>query len=110
MGSPSNEEMPTLAKLSKDEIVEANECEVGKARDTVENIKVSDVPSDINEGELLAIASRYDFASEYELVRPGSDMRANTPLDDDEFMMLYEESLHSGIQFPLFEPLKSFFN
>ncbi|KDP36682.1 hypothetical protein JCGZ_07900 [Jatropha curcas] len=66
MGSPSNEEMPTLAKLSKDEIMEANEYE----------------------GELLAITSRYDFASEYELVCPGSDMQANTPLDDDESMML----------------------
>ncbi|KDP39781.1 hypothetical protein JCGZ_04940 [Jatropha curcas] len=88
MGSHSDEEMPTLAELSKDEIVEANEAE----------------------GELLAIASKYDLAPEYELVRVGLDMRANIPLDDDESMMLYEESLHSGVRFPLFGPLKSFFN
>ncbi|KDP24240.1 hypothetical protein JCGZ_26645 [Jatropha curcas] len=75
MGSTSDEEMATLAKLSEDEIVAANETEV-----------------------------------EYKLVHPEPDIRANTPLDNDESMILYEKSLSFGVQFPLSVPLNSFFN
>ncbi|KDP32918.1 hypothetical protein JCGZ_13699 [Jatropha curcas] len=110
MGSSSDKEMPTLAKLFEDEIIETNEAKGGEARDRAENIRVSDVPSDISEGELLAVSIKYDLGSEYKLTRPRLNVRANAPLDDEESMILYEEDLHSGVWFPLSEPLRSFFN
>ncbi|KDP43107.1 hypothetical protein JCGZ_27056 [Jatropha curcas] len=110
MGSSNDEEMPTLAELSEDEIIEANEVEEGEARDRAKNIRISAVSSDISEGELLAIYIKYDLDLDYKLTCPGPDVRANAPLDDEESMILYEEHLRFGVRFPLSEPLRSFFN
>ncbi|KDP42109.1 hypothetical protein JCGZ_01897 [Jatropha curcas] len=110
MVSSSDEEMPSLAQLYQEEIIEANEAEGGKAMVRVENIRVFDVPSDISEGELLVVSTKYDLGSEYKLTRPGLDVQANTPLDDEESMILYDEDLRSRVRFPLSEPLRSFFN
>ncbi|KDP43271.1 hypothetical protein JCGZ_22823 [Jatropha curcas] len=60
----------TLAEHSEDEIVEANESEVGEANGRLENINVTDVPSDISEGELHTIVSKYDLAPDYKLFVP----------------------------------------
>ncbi|KDP43355.1 hypothetical protein JCGZ_25460 [Jatropha curcas] len=82
---------------------------VGEVRGRKENVWIVDVPSDIDEGELLDICFTYNLSLEYKLIRPSESMRVTEPLDEDSIMM-YEESFRSGVRFPLSEPLKLFFN
>ncbi|KDP30036.1 hypothetical protein JCGZ_18612 [Jatropha curcas] len=62
-----------------------------RAKSRNENVKVADIPSDIDEGELLDISSMYGGSLECKLVCPSEFMRVNEPLDNDS-MMLYKES------------------
>ncbi|KDP39841.1 hypothetical protein JCGZ_04186 [Jatropha curcas] len=62
MGSSGDEDVQVLLDQSEDKNAEATEFGVGEARGRKENIRIVDVPSDIDEGELLDICSMYDIA------------------------------------------------
>ncbi|KDP21748.1 hypothetical protein JCGZ_03378 [Jatropha curcas] len=82
---------------------------VGEAKGRKENVRIANIPLDIDEGELLDVCFTYNLSPDYKLIRPSEVMRVTEPLDGDSITM-YEESFRSGVRFPLSEPLKSFFN
>ncbi|KDP30429.1 hypothetical protein JCGZ_16668 [Jatropha curcas] len=98
-----------LHDQSGDEHTGDIDSEVGEVRGRKENIRIVDVSSDIDDGELLDVCFTYNLSPKYKLIHPSEGIRVTEPLDGDSIMM-YEESFRSGVQFPLSEPLKSFFN
>ncbi|KDP23042.1 hypothetical protein JCGZ_00507 [Jatropha curcas] len=106
MGSSSDEDVQVLIEQSEGKAVEFR---VREAKGRRENVRIADVPSNINEGEFLDVCSMYNIMPEYKLARPSKYTRANEPLDS-ESIMLYEEDFQSRVRLPLSEPLKSFFS
>ncbi|KDP44320.1 hypothetical protein JCGZ_19187 [Jatropha curcas] len=109
MGLASEKDVQVLFDQSDDEDNEVVESGTSGVKSYKANVRIADVPSDIDEGELLNISSMYGVALEYKLVHPFEHLRVNKPLDNDS-MMLYEESFRSGFWLPLSKPSKSFFN
>ncbi|KDP31167.1 hypothetical protein JCGZ_11543 [Jatropha curcas] len=108
-GSPGGEDIQGLFDRPDDDHVKEEDSGVGEARGGKENVRVADMPSSIDEGELLDISLVYQIPLEYQLIRPKEQMRITEPLDKNSIMM-YEESFRSGVRLFLSESLKSFFN
>ncbi|KDP24981.1 hypothetical protein JCGZ_24319 [Jatropha curcas] len=66
-GSSSDEDIQVLIDQSEDENAEAIDSGVDEVKGRKEKIRIADVPSDIDEGELLDICSMYDVTPEYKL-------------------------------------------
>ncbi|KDP29477.1 hypothetical protein JCGZ_19306 [Jatropha curcas] len=73
-----------------------------------ENIKIVDILSDTDEGELLDVSYMYNILPKYSLVCSSKYIMANRLLDSDS-MMLYEEDIYLGVWLYLSNPLISFF-
>ncbi|KDP27455.1 hypothetical protein JCGZ_19816 [Jatropha curcas] len=103
MGLSRDEDVQVVLEYYEDEFIESG---VSKAKGRKENVRIADVTSDIDEGELLDICCLYDISLEYKLARPSEYMRVNEPLNIDS-IMLYEEDFRSRVWLPFFEPLNS---
>ncbi|KDP23794.1 hypothetical protein JCGZ_00126 [Jatropha curcas] len=75
MGLASEEDVQVLFDQFKEEDTEVVESRTSGAKPWKENIRIIDVPLNIDEGELLDISSMYGVAPKYKLIRPFEYMR-----------------------------------
>ncbi|KDP46142.1 hypothetical protein JCGZ_06653 [Jatropha curcas] len=112
--SSASEEVQILVENSDSVSTDQEDTELhedGRSNDKVRkaNIKTKEVPSSIDESELLNVSYMYNIPSEYNLVHPSKYMRADEALDS-ESLMLYAEDFRSRVRLPLSESLISFCN
>ncbi|KDP46141.1 hypothetical protein JCGZ_06652 [Jatropha curcas] len=97
--SSASEEVQILVENSDSVSTDQEDTELhedGRSNDKVRkaNIKTKEVPSSIDESELLNVSYMYNIPSEYNLVHPSKYMRADEALDS-ESLMLYAEDFRS---------------
>ncbi|KDP23834.1 hypothetical protein JCGZ_27123 [Jatropha curcas] len=90
MSSYRDEDVQVLHDQSRDENFEDIDSGSGEVKGRNENVRIADVPSDIDEGELLDICFMYSIAPEYKFIRPSGNMRVIEPLDEDSIMIEFE--------------------
>ncbi|KDP25913.1 hypothetical protein JCGZ_22984 [Jatropha curcas] len=75
-----------LHDQSGDEHIGDMDSGVGEARAMKENVRITDVPFDIDEGELLDACFTYNLLQEYKLIQPSEGMSVIEPLDRDSII------------------------
>ncbi|KDP32223.1 hypothetical protein JCGZ_13830 [Jatropha curcas] len=87
MGSSGDEDVHMLHDQFGDEHTRDMYLGVGEAKGRKENIRIIDVPSDIDEGELLNVCFTYNLSPECKLIWPLKGMRVTELLDEDSIMI-----------------------
>ncbi|KDP30113.1 hypothetical protein JCGZ_18401 [Jatropha curcas] len=87
MNSSRDEDVQVLHDQSGDESFEDIDLEASEVQYRKENVRIVNILSNIDEGELLDICFMYSIVLECKLIRPSGNMRVTEALDEDSIMM-----------------------
>ncbi|KDP29273.1 hypothetical protein JCGZ_19438 [Jatropha curcas] len=86
ISSSRDEDVQVLHDQSGDENFEDIDSGASEAKDRKENIRIANIPFDVDEGELLDICFMYSIVPKYKLIRPSGNIRVTEPLDEDSII------------------------